>query len=134
MFDLQHWRPRHLLASWVAYWIALVAVTLGPAVPAIIRATSQTGNQGSIGAGFGDDVWKLTVDVAGKTIWQGVASFTTIALWVGLPPLAIWLAWLYTRPKTPPALDHRDPSLLGAPPMDPPGARKDHLNDYERRR
>ena len=38
-FSFARWRPRHLLLSWIAYWFVLGLVTVGPAIPAIWRAT-----------------------------------------------------------------------------------------------
>lgn len=135
MFGIKRWRPRHLLLSWVAYWTGLVAATIGPAVPALLRATSQTGNQGSIGFNFGSDGFALTVSVAGATIWHGAAQLTTIALWLSMPPLLIWLAWVYTRPKSPPAIDAPHSPLLGASTLDPSAGRdRTHDKQTERQR
>ena len=37
--------------------------------------------------------------VDGATIWSSATSLGTILLWVVLPPLLIWAAWLVARPS-----------------------------------
>lgn len=99
LFSLSRWRPQHLFLAWAGYWIALVAVTLGPAVPSILRATSSSG-KGEISANFGDGVFSLVVKQAGQVLWSGSVHFLTAALWLALPPLILWLLWLRARSGT----------------------------------
>jgi hypothetical protein len=44
-------------------------------------------------------------------VWHGAAHLSTITLWLGVPPLLIWIAWLYARPK-PKAIGNTDIPLL----------------------
>ena len=95
-WSIRRWRPRHLLLSWLAYWVGLAAVTLGPAIPAIQRATSADG-KGSINASYGDNGLSVTVLADGGTAWSGVASLTAVVLWIVGPPLLLWLVWFVGR-------------------------------------
>jgi hypothetical protein len=97
VFSLSRWRPYHLLISWCAYWLALLIVAVGPAVPAILRATGAPGNHGEINVSFGDGGFSLTVKELGQVTWHGVIGFLPAVLWMGLPPLALWLLWLRAR-------------------------------------
>jgi len=94
--SLSRWRPVHLLVGWSAYWAALLIVTLGPAVPAILSAT-RDGTHGEINASFGDSAFSLTVKELGKLTWSGSVHVFTAALWIGIPPLVLWLLWLRAR-------------------------------------
>lgn len=96
LFSLSRWRPGHLLLSWVVYWIALLAAALGPAVPSILRAT-RPGGHGEIAASFNDTVFSFVVKESGRTTWSGSVHMLTAALWIAVPPLIIWMLWLYTR-------------------------------------
>jgi len=96
VWSLSRWRPRHLLFSWLTYWVGLAGVTLGPAIPAILRATSADG-KGSINASYGDTGMNVTVLADGATAWSGAASLTEIALWIVGPPLLLWLVWFARR-------------------------------------
>ena len=98
MSFLSRWRPYQLLLAWTAYWILLLAVTLGPALPAILRATRATGNRGEISASVSDTI-SLTVKEMGQVTWTGSVHFLTAALWVALPPLALWILWLRARSR-----------------------------------
>ena len=81
--------------SWGVYWVGLLAVTLGPAVPAVLRATSGD-NQGSMSASLGD-VLQLIVAEKGTTIWSLTASVSEVGWWVLGPPLLLWAGWLMRR-------------------------------------
>jgi hypothetical protein len=96
LFSLSRWRPVHLLASWVAYWVALLLVTLGPAIPAVLRAT-RSGGHGEVSANFGNGVLSFVVKEAGRTTFSGSVPMLTAALWLAVPPLVIWTLWLYAR-------------------------------------
>lgn len=97
LLSLSRWRPAHLFLAWAGYWIALLAVTLGPAVPAILRATRPSPSHGEISVNFADGVFNLIVKEAGQVLWSGSVHFLTAALWVALPPLVLWLLWLRAR-------------------------------------
>lgn len=98
-FSLRHWRPRHLLLAWVAYWIVALIVAVGPALASIWRVTRGPDAHGSIDAGVGDGVFTLTVTEQGGAVWQTSASVMSILLWFAGPPLLLFLAWLAMRPR-----------------------------------
>ena len=106
MSFLSRWRPYQLLLSWVAYWIALLAVTLGPAVPAILSAT-RDGAHGEINASFSDTALSFTVKELGRLTWSGSVHLLTAALWVAVPPLLLWLLWIRSRSGAPRAGEAR---------------------------
>ena len=94
--SLSRWRPIHLLLGWGAYWAALLVAALGPAMPAILSATRE-GAHGEINANFGNSVFTLTVKELGKLTWSGSVHAFTAALWIGIPPLVLWLFWVRAR-------------------------------------
>lgn len=94
--SLSRWRPTHLLVGWGAYWAGLLIVALGPAIPAILSAT-RDGSRGEVNASFGNSVFSLTVKELGKVTWSGSVHAFTAALWIGIPPLVLWLLWLRAR-------------------------------------
>ena len=94
--SLSRWRPYQLLGAWVAYWLGLLLVALGPAVPAILRATRE-GVKGEINASVGDAMLSFTVKEAGQVTWSGSVHLLTAALWLAVPPLVLWLFWLRAR-------------------------------------
>jgi hypothetical protein len=98
MSILSRWRPYQLLLAWAAYWVLLLAVTLGPALPAILRATRE-GGHGEINASFSDTIMSFTVKEAGQVTWTGSVHFLTATLWIALPPLALWVLWLRARSR-----------------------------------
>jgi hypothetical protein len=109
MLSFSRWRPRHLLLSWIGYWILLVAVTLGPAVLAALPVIRDDSGHGSINASFSNLVFSLTITNGPTTVWQGTANLLTIALCVAGPPLLLWILWLNQRAR------HRDPVRRAAP-------------------
>lgn len=98
MFGFSRWRHRHLLAAWVAYWAALVAVRLGGAVASVLAVSGPNGH-GSASAGFGNNGVTFTVVKGTATVWAGASSFAAIALWVAGPPLVLWVVWMLSRPR-----------------------------------
>jgi hypothetical protein len=96
---LRRWRSKHLLWSWIGYWIVLAALTLGPAAFQAYRVAKPPGGKGSISAGFENSVAKYTIINDGVTIRTASARFSTIALWLGGPPLLLWIAWMLARPR-----------------------------------
>jgi hypothetical protein len=94
--SFRRWRASHLLLAWCAYWLVLIAAKLGPAVAAASRAVNSPEGHGKIDVSSDGGV--LTARIAGDGVaWSGAASFTSIVLWIALPPLLLWLAWLVTR-------------------------------------
>ena len=96
-FAVSRWRPRHLLLTWGAYWVALVLLALGPAAQAIWRLT-RPGEHGSVSADLDDGLLRLTVIGESAPVWTGSAPLGALALWVAGPPLLLWLVWLASRP------------------------------------
>lgn len=96
---MSRWKPRHLLGAWSAYWAGLGLVTLGPAVLSILRVTVPAGAKGSVSATFDNTMFHLVVKSGETTLWSGSAEAMSMALWIALPPLALWLTWLAVRPS-----------------------------------
>lgn len=113
---LRRWRPRHLLAAWSAYWVALALVVLGE--PARIAwRMSRTENAGTATAGAENDELFLRIVETGGATWAGSADATTVALVVFGPPLLLWLLWLLLRPRDvrPPLAATSEPPRLHDP-------------------
>ncbi len=84
-----------LIGSWAAYWAALFAVKLGPAVLAVWSASRSTKpNDSSVNVSFANWVLSLVVTEHGTTTWSGSAHMGALAAWIAVVPLAIWVAWL----------------------------------------
>jgi hypothetical protein len=88
-----------LFASWVGYWILLIAIGLGPALAAILRATQAAPDQGTVNVSFGNGAFSLSVLEKGATIYAGSIHVLPLALLVAGPPLALWLLWFASRSK-----------------------------------
>jgi hypothetical protein len=99
VLSIGRWKPRHLLLAWIAYWVALVAVTLGPALIAIWRVSQGPENTGTVSASVTNAVATLTVTERGATIWAGTAHLLAVALWVAVPPLVLWGIWIAARSR-----------------------------------
>ena len=110
--SLRHWRARHLLAAWSAYWVGLVLVTLGEPLRLMWRLTRVPDNHGSFSANFGDGLLKLTIVEGGRTVWSGATEPGTAIAWLAGPPLLLWLLWLVLRSRAP----AEGPSVRQAPP------------------
>ena len=85
-----------MLLAWTTYWLALLIVAIGPAIPAMLRATAKDVH-GEINASFGNSVFVLTVKQAGQVTWTGSIHALAAALWIGIPPLVLWILWLRAR-------------------------------------
>lgn len=96
---LRRWRPRHLLLSWCAYWVALILVKAGPALAAIWRL-SQNADHGSVNVGVTDGIISANIVQAGQPAWSGSIAFTHLTLLVALPPLLLWMVWLASSSRT----------------------------------
>src|SRR6185312_13470627 len=72
---LARWRPGHVIAAWFVYWIGLLGVTVS----------------------FTNTVLHVTVTQFGKVTHVASASLGQMAFWVGVPPLALYALWLFTR-------------------------------------
>ncbi|HEX5971412.1 MAG TPA: hypothetical protein VFY85_05765 [Gemmatimonadaceae bacterium] len=115
MFGLQRWKPGTLLATWVAYWAGLIGVSIGPGLFKAWRLTRAPGSHGTASASF--DNGKLLFDVndaAGAGAWSFHTSMAAAIAWIAIPPLALWVLWMISRPRRD---AHRveDPAMLHAP-------------------
>ncbi|HXT16398.1 MAG TPA: hypothetical protein VN706_12250 [Gemmatimonadaceae bacterium] len=94
---LGRWRPATLLASWVGYWVVLAAITMGPGIVAIWKATQSGPGQGNVSLNFSNGLFSLVVQANGHTTYTGSAHLLAIALLVGVPPLVLFGLWLRER-------------------------------------
>jgi hypothetical protein len=130
-FGLRHWRARHLIGAWGAYWASLAAVTLGSPALALWRATRGPNGTSSVSASLGDAGVHLEVLRQGVTTWAGSASLGSVIFWTCGPPLLLWLAWLVRRPRRGKGglASASDPAVLAAqaaPQRGLPAAPADH--------
>jgi hypothetical protein len=124
----------HLVLAWAAYWLALILVTLWPAI-AIAWRISRPGQHGSASAGFDGNVLHLTLQNDGATAFNATTTVATAALWIALPALLIWAIWLFVAA---PARDVTEPAprridALPAPDTLPMPAARDRERDRARR-
>lgn len=119
MLGLQRWKPGTLLATWVAYWAALVGITIGPGLLMAWRLARQPGSHGTMSASFDNGRLLLHVNDAGAGAWAFNTSLASAVAWIALPPLALWALWLISRPRRHglPAADA--PALPSSQPMMP---------------
>lgn len=88
-----------LFASWIVYWILLIAVGLRSAIGAIWRVSGAAPGQGSASLGFNDGAFSINVIEAGKTIYSGSIHVLPLTLLVAGPPLVLWLLWFASRSR-----------------------------------
>lgn len=125
MFGFKRWRASQLLWSWCPYWVALVLVSIGPGLLAAWRI-SRPGGHGTVTGGFENGIVQMTVTngVAGTAdVWKGSASLSAVVLWIAVPPLALWVGWLASRPRHGLAGGHAGDALSA--PMDESSPRQD---------
>lgn len=80
MLPLRRWRATHLVRAWVVYWAALLAVVAWhPFVEYWRISHSATGH--------------------GNVSYSYSGGLLPLALWIGGPPLALFLMWLATRTR-----------------------------------
>jgi hypothetical protein len=97
--SLRRWKPGQLLLGWATYWVGLIGATMSPGILASWRATRLPEGHGSINAGFDNGTLQYTVIEDGVKTWAGTTSFTTALLWLVVPPLLLWVAWLIVRER-----------------------------------
>jgi hypothetical protein len=110
----RHWGWRSLVGSWAAYWVGLAGVTLGPFAVYVWKLAQVPGKHGTVSLNMGDDGFHLTALRDGAAAWSGSVGLGTLALWVGIPPLLIWLLWLMMRPSPAERAQLRDEANLDA--------------------
>ena len=89
-------RVRSLLLAWSAYWLALIAVGLTPAIAAIWRMSRLPHGRGSVNAGVSDGGLSATVLQDGVTTYKGSISLLAVALLIAIPPLVMWGVFLFS--------------------------------------
>jgi len=107
-FRLAAWRPVHLLAAWCAYWLVLALWALGPALPTLWQIT-RPGARGSVSASVDNGVAHLAVMREATSVWTGQIALGTLALWLTLPPLFLWVLWLRAQRRPASAAAHSRP-------------------------
>jgi len=111
--SFRRWNVRHLVSASVAYWAGLAAVAITPFSIAAGTIAHLSGNRGTASASFGNAGVTLTALKDGATIYTGTASLLQMALWIAVPPLALWVVWLAMRPSRAEAA-----ALRASPPLD----------------
>jgi hypothetical protein len=120
MFRMERWTAGTLFRSWVAYWVGLVAVSIGPGILRAMNLMRQKGDHGRMSASVDGARFIFEVhDTTAGGAWAFSSSIGTVLAWVAIPPLALWLVWLLSRPRRD-ALAHRASDELQAPSPDVP--------------
>jgi len=121
MMGLQRWKPGTLLATWLAYWAALIGVTIGPGLLRAWRLARAPGSRGTMSASFDNGRLLLDVHNAGSSAagWTFSTSMWAAIAWIAIPPLALWVLWLVSRPRRDTRAQGTDPVLV-APPAELP--------------
>ena len=115
MFGLQRWKAGTLLATWIAYWAVLVGVTVGPGLLRAFRLTRAPGSHGTVSASFDNGQLLFSVNEAtGAGAWSFSTSVAAAVAWIAIPPLALWLLWVVSRPRRG-GQRAADPPMLDAP-------------------
>ena len=96
-------RPRNIFIAWLAYWVVLIAVALGPGIMAASRATGTSGNNSSVNVQFGDQALKMSVTTHGVTTYDASIGVLAAALWLVVPPLVLWVIWFVVNGRRDPA-------------------------------
>lgn len=108
------WGWRSLVGAWGVYWAGLAAVTLGPFGAYLWKLTRLSGHQATVSLSAGDAGIQLTSMRDGATAFTTTWGIAPFALWLTLPPLAIWVLWLALRPSPRAADALRPPPARGA--------------------
>lgn len=100
MRSSRRWKFRSLVVAWIVYWILLVVVKLGPATRAVWRAThgAHPPDTSSVALNFSNFDFVLKVTSPSGN-WTGSAHLLSIAGWIAVPPLLLWLVWLTQQPR-----------------------------------
>jgi hypothetical protein len=98
-FDIRRWGVGHLVGSWAAYWAGLAIVKLSSIAITVWKISHGPGDHGTLSVSLGDNGFVLTALKDGATVINVTAPLATTALWIAVPPLAIWVAWLAMRPS-----------------------------------
>ena len=90
-------RPRNVFIAWIAYWVVLIAVALGPGILAASRATQASAHNSTVGVQFGDQALTMRVVDRGVTTYNALISLLAAALWLVVPPLVLWVIWFVAQ-------------------------------------
>lgn len=107
---LRNWGPGKIAASWTVYWIALGTATLWTPVQQALRLSQLGDGHSSISAGFQNTLFQLAMTEDGRSVYNGSAYLITIVLWLTVPPLLLWFAWLKARPDGDKAEQNKQPT------------------------
>jgi len=132
MFRLERWTAGTLLGTWAAYWAVLLGVSVGPGLLAAWRLTRAPGSHGKMIASIDNGRVLLQVNdaLAAAGTWTFSTSITAAVAWIALPPLAVWVLWLISRPRREALPAARDPMLHApgfAPRVEPERAQPEHV-------
>lgn len=108
------WGWRSLVGSWGVYWAGLAAVTLGPFGVYVWKMSQQPAGHGNVSLSMGDAGIQLTALRDGASAFNATVGVVPFALWVTVPPLAMWALWLMLRPSRRPDDTLRSPSTRDA--------------------
>jgi hypothetical protein len=97
--NIRHWKLGQLVSVSAAYWAVLAAASLAPFSRVVFTVARLGANRGTATASLNDNIITLTALKDGVAVYTGSASILEIALWIALPPLGLWLAWLASRPS-----------------------------------
>ena len=87
-------RPWPLLASWLLYWIVVLAIGVGPGLAAAWRAGHlPEENSGTVSFGAGSEGLSLLVQEYGRTTWEGAVGPLALGLWIVGGPLVLTAIW-----------------------------------------
>lgn len=95
---MRKWRLWHLVVSWLTYWVAIIAIKLGGGIAAAWRIATRGPNDGESGINFNwatESGLHLEVTRAGAKVWEGTTSIAAAVGWAAIPPLLLWLLWLW---------------------------------------
>jgi hypothetical protein len=97
--DIRRWKLGELVGASTAYWAVLAATALAPYSRVVYSIGRLGGNRGTATASFTDGVVTLTALKDGVAVYAASASTLQIALWIALPPLALWFVWMAAIPS-----------------------------------
>ena len=129
---MRKWRLRHLLFSWFAYWLTMVSIKLGSAIAAAWVASQGPPRTSEITFNWGnEDGILFEVLSRGEVLWRGTTTIATVIGWAVVPPLILWMLWLWlgARDRSP----KPSPAALAASPPDEIRV-KEHVTPIRERR
>ena len=83
MLPLREWRATHLVRSWVAYWVVLLAAVAWRPLVDYWRISRSPSGHGSVGVTY-------------------TGGMLPLVLWIAGPPLVLFFLWLGTRSRATP--------------------------------